>query len=100
MVAVILAGGTGTRLKPYTTLIPKPLVPIGDKAILEILLIRLKKFGVKKVYICVNHSAEIIKAFFGTGEKIGLQIKYSKENVPLGTVAPIKLIKDLPEDFL
>jgi len=100
MHAVILAGGKGTRLKPYTTLIPKPLVPIGDKAILEILLSRLKKFGVTHVHICLNHSAEIIKAFFGSGKKIGLKINYSQEKDPLGTVAPIKLVKDLPENFL
>ena len=100
MQAVILAGGKGTRLKPYTTLIPKPLVPIGDKAILEILLTRLKKLGVTHVHICLNHSAEIIKAFFGSGKKIGLKINYSQEKDHLGTVAPIKLVKDLPENFL
>ena len=100
MHAVILAGGKGTRLKPYTTLIPKPLVPVGDKAILEILLSRLKKFGVTQVHICLNHSAEIIRAFFGSGKKIGLKINYSQEKDPLGTVGPIKLVKDLPENFL
>ena len=100
MHAVILAGGKGTRLKPYTTLIPKPLVPVGDKAILEILLLRLKKFGVTDVHICLNHSAEIIRAFFGSGEKIGVKVHYSQEEIPLGTVAPIKLVSDLPENFL
>ena len=100
MHAVILAGGKGTRLKPYTSLIPKPLVPVGDRAILEILLSRLQKLGVTDVYICLNHFAEIIQAFFGTGDKFGLKITYSREETPLGTVAPIKLIKKLPEDFL
>ena len=100
MHAVILAGGKGTRLRPYTTLIPKPLVPVGDKAILEILLTRLKKLGVTHVHICLNHSAKIIKAFIGSGKKIGLKIKYSQEEDPLGTVAPIKLVKDLPDNFL
>ena len=100
MHAVILAGGKGTRLKPFTTLIPKPLVPVGDKAILEILLLRLKKFGVTTIHICLNHSAEIIKVFFGSGEKLGLKIYYSQEEIPLGTVAPIKLVRNLPEDFL
>jgi NDP-sugar pyrophosphorylase family protein len=100
MKAIILAGGKGTRLKPYTSVIPKPLVPVGEKAILEILLRRLQKSGVDEVYICLNHFAEIIQAFFGDGSKFGLKINYSLEDQPLGTVAPIKLIKDLPENFL
>lgn len=100
MKAVILAGGKGTRLKPYTTVLPKPLVPVGEKAILEILINRLKKAGVTEIYICVNHFAEIIMAFFGNGERFGLKINYSLEDKPLSTVAPIKLIKDLPENFL
>lgn len=100
MKAVILAGGKGTRLKPYTTVIPKPLVPIGEKAILEILLARLKKSGVDEVVLCVNHFAEIIMAFFGDGSRHGIRIRYSLEDQPLGTVAPLKLISDLPENFL
>lgn len=100
MKAVILAGGKGTRLKPYTTVIPKPLVPVGEKAILEILISRLKKHGVDEIYICLNHFAEIIMAFFGDGTRFGLKINYSLEHEPLGTVAPIKLIDSLPENFL
>lgn len=100
MKAVILAGGKGTRLKPYTTVIPKPLVPVGEKAILEILITQLKKEGVDEVFICLNHFAEIIMAFFGDGSRFGLKINYSLEDEPLGTVAPIKLIKGLPENFL
>ena len=100
MKAVILAGGKGTRLKPYTTLLPKPLVPVGEKAILQILLERLIKCGVDEVFICVNHMADIIKAFFGDGEKFGIKIRYSHEEKPLSTVAPIKLIEGLPDDFL
>jgi len=100
MKAVILAGGKGTRLKPYTTVIPKPLVPVGERAILEILITRLKKEGVDEVFICLNHFAEIIMAFFGDGSRFGLKINYSLEDEPLGTVAPIKLIKGLPENFL
>ena len=99
MKAVILAGGKGTRLKPYSTVIPKPLVPIGDKAILEILIGRLKRFGVTDLTICVNHLAGLIKAYFGDGKKLGVNIEYSVEDKPLGTVAPIKLIKRLPENF-
>ena len=100
MKAVILAGGKGTRLKPYTTVIPKPLVPVGERAILEILITRLKKQGVDEIFICLNHFAEIIMAFFGDGNKFGLKINYSLEQEPLGTVAPIKLIPWLPDDFL
>jgi NDP-sugar pyrophosphorylase family protein len=97
--AVILAGGKGTRLKPYSTVIPKPLVPIGNKAVLEILIGRLKKFGVRDLTICVNHLAGLIKAYFGDGEKFGIEIEYSVEDKQLGTVAPIKLVKGLPENF-
>ena len=100
MKAVILAGGKGTRLKPYTTVIPKPLVPVGERAIIDILITRLVKCGVDEVYICLNHFAEIIMAYLGDGSKFGLRINYSLEKEPLGTVAPITLIKDLPENFL
>ncbi len=99
MRAIILAGGKGTRLKPYSAVLPKPLVPIGDKAILEILINRLKKSGITSLTICVNHLAGLIKAYFGDGKKLGVNIEYSIEDKPLGTVAPIKLIDDLPEDF-
>ena len=100
MKAVILAGGKGTRLRPYTTIIPKPLVPIGNKAILEILIDRLKKCGITGLTLCVNHLAELIMAYFSDGSKWGVKIKYSMEHKPLSTVAPIKLIKGLPENFL
>ncbi|HNW99338.1 MAG TPA: sugar phosphate nucleotidyltransferase [Bacteroidales bacterium] len=100
MKAVILAGGKGTRLKPYTTSIPKPLVPIGEKAIIDILINRLKNAGVDEVFICVNHLAEIIMAFLGDGKKFGIKINYSFEKKPLSTIAPLKLIKNLPDDFL
>lgn len=100
MKAVILAGGKGTRLRPYTTIIPKPLVPIGNKAILEILIDRLKKCGITDLILCVNHLAELIMAYFSDGSKWGMKIKYSMEHKPLSTVAPIKLIKGLPENFL
>jgi NDP-sugar pyrophosphorylase family protein len=100
MQAVILAGGKGTRLKPFTNNIPKPLVPIGDKAILEIVLIQLKKAGVNEIYLAVNHLANLIKAFFGDGSGLGLKIKYSKEEQELGTAGPLKLIDDLEENFL
>lgn len=99
MEAVILAGGKGTRLKPYTTTIPKPLVPVGERPILGIVLEQLRGAGVKKVTITVNHMSELIMAFFGSGERFGIKIEYSLEDKPLGTVAPVKLIKSLPEHF-
>ena len=100
MEAVILAGGKGTRLRPYTTTLPKPLMPVGERPILEIVIGQLRAAGIKKITIAVNHMAEIIMAFFGNGEKFGVEISYSLEDKPLGTVGPIKLIKDLPEHFL
>lgn len=100
MKAIILAGGKGTRLKPYTTLIPKPLVPVENRAILEILIGRLKKCGIAELTLAVNHLAELIMAYFGDGNKWGVKIKYSVEHELLSTIAPIKLIKDLPENFL
>jgi NDP-sugar pyrophosphorylase family protein len=98
--AIILAGGKGARLKPFTITIPKPLVPIGEKAILQVLIERLKKFGFKDLTLCVNHMADLIMAFLGDGKKFGVKVKYSFENKPLNTVAPLKLINDLPKNFL
>jgi NDP-sugar pyrophosphorylase family protein len=98
--AIILAGGKGTRLYPYTWVLPKPLMPIGDTPILEIIIRQLVSQGFTRVTLAVNHMAEIISAFFGDGSKWGIQIDYSLEDKPLSTMAPLKLIKDLPENFL
>jgi len=100
MKEVILAVGRGTRLRPYTTVIPKPLVPVGDRAVLEILLDNLRLYGITEIVMCVNHYAELIKAYFGDGSRYGLKIEYSLETKPLSTVAPLKLISGLPENFL
>jgi NDP-mannose synthase len=101
MRAVILAGGKGTRLKPYTTTIPKPLVPIGDEMpILEIVIRQLAMNGFKHVTLAVNHLSNLIMAFFGDGSRWNLKIDYSLEDTPLGTIGPLTLINDLPEDFL
>ena len=72
---VILAGGKGTRLKPYTTVFPKPLVPIGDMPILEVVLKQLKNCGFRKITLSVNHLAELIRTFFNDGSKLGLEIR-------------------------
>lgn len=98
--AVILAGGKGTRLKPYTISLPKPLVPIGEMPILEIIIRKLATAGFDHITITINHMAEIIKAFCGDGSKWGIKIDYSLEDKPLSTMGPLKLIKDLPENFL
>lgn len=98
--AIILAGGKGTRLKPYTVVLPKPLMPIGDFPILEVVIRQLAKNGFKHITITVNHQAEIIKAFCGDGSRWGIKVDYSLESKPLSTMGPLKLINDLPENFL
>jgi len=98
--AVILAGGKGTRLRPYTWVLPKPLMPIGEYPILEIIIRQLAFYGFDHITLAVNHQAELIKAFFGTGENFGIRIDYCREENPLGTMGPLTLIGDLPENFL
>lgn len=100
MQAVILAGGKGSRLRPFTNTFPKPLVPVGDKAILEIVLEQLRHHGVTEIVIAVNHMAHLIRAFFGAGERLGMRIEYSEESEPLGTAGPLRLMKSLDENFL
>ena len=99
--AVVLAGGKGTRLKPYTITLPKPLVPVGDDMpVLEIIIRQLRSHGFDHITLAVNHMSEIIKAFFGDGSKWDIKIDYSEESKPLGTMGPLKNITDLPENFL
>lgn len=98
--AIILAGGRGTRLRPYTVVLPKPLMPIGDYPILEVIVKQLVHHGFNHITLAVNHQAEIIKAFFRDGSKWGIRIDYSLEDRPLSTMAPLRLIRDLPENFL
>jgi NDP-sugar pyrophosphorylase family protein len=99
--AVILSGGLGSRLKPFTEVIPKPLLPIGEKAVLEIQIERLKAAGFTEIYLATNYRSEYIENFFGDGSKYGVKLFISKEQVPLGTAGPIKLLEDrLMEPFL
>lgn len=98
MRAVILAGGKGQRLRPYTTVLPKPLMPIGDMPILEVVLRQLKAAGITRVTMAVGHLAELLQAFFGDGRRLGLEIDYSFEDRPLGTVGPLTLIPDLEKE--
>jgi NDP-sugar pyrophosphorylase family protein len=97
---VILAGGKGTRLKPYTTVIPKPLMPIGDMPILEVVLRQLKSHGFQKVTLSVNHLAELLQTFFGDGSKLGIEISYCVEDKPMGTAGSLSLVKNITEPFL
>jgi NDP-mannose synthase len=98
--AVILAGGRGTRLRPYTVSLPKPLMPIVDHPILEIIIRQLARAGFEHVTLTVNYQAEIFRAYFGDGSKWRIRIDYSLETQPLGTMGPLRLIPDLPNDFL
>lgn len=97
---VILAGGKGTRLRPYTTVFPKPLMPIGEMPILEVVLRQLKSAGFKKITLSVNHLADLIQAFFGDGSALGLDISYCIENEPLGTAGCLSLVDNLTDTFL
>lgn len=92
--AVILAGGRGTRLHPYTALMPKPLVPVGDRAVLEWLLLHLHRHGIRSVILAVNHLRQLIQAYFGDGAALGLHIDYVMEDQPLGTAGPLALMLD------
>ncbi|MBY0291765.1 MAG: NTP transferase domain-containing protein [Alphaproteobacteria bacterium] len=99
--AIVLAGGKGVRLLPYTTLIPKPLVPLGGKySILEIVIMQLANAGFNHITLAVNHLSDLIMAYFGDGSKWSIKLDYSRENEPLSTIGPLTLIQDLPEDFL
>jgi NDP-sugar pyrophosphorylase family protein len=100
MRAVILAGGKGTRLLPYTTVIPKPLMPVGDRPILELIIRQLKHYGFSRVTMAVGHLAELIEAYFGDGNKYGIKIDYSREDEPLGTIGSLSLIDMLDTTFL
>jgi NDP-sugar pyrophosphorylase family protein len=98
MKTVILAGGKGTRLKPYTTVLPKPLMPIGNKPILEIIIGQLKSCGLNDIIITLGHLGEMITNFFGDGKKLGVNINYLTEEKPLGTTGGLGMLKDELED--
>ncbi len=100
MKAIILAGGKGTRLLPYTKVIPKPLMPIGDMPILEVLVHQVKRAGVDDITLSVGHLAALLQAFFQDGAQMGIKIHYSFEQTPLGTVGPLKLVQGLDQTFL
>lgn len=100
MQTIILAGGRGTRLDPFSRILPKPLFPIGDKPIAEILVQQLQLAGFKEVIMCLGYLADFIKLYFQDGSYFGLTIRYSVETDPLGTAGPLRLVNDLEENFL
>ena len=100
MRVIVMAGGKGTRLLPYTNVLPKPLMPVGDRPILDIVLRQLKSFGFEHVTISVGHLAELIQLFFGDGSKWGLKIDYAIEDEPLGTMGPLIRIDGLDAPFI
>lgn len=100
MKAVILAGGKGTRLAPYTKVLPKPLMPIGDMPILEVILRQIKLAGINDVVLTVGHLSELLRTFFQDGSRLSLNISYNFEDSPLGTAGPIAFVPNLEETFL
>ena len=100
MQAIVLAGGKGRRLLPYTTVLPKPLMPIGDYPILEVILRQLKRAGFNKVTISTGYLHELIHAYVDSNKTLGLNISYSHEDTPLGTIGPLRLIDNLDDTFL
>lgn len=96
--AVIMAGGKGTRLHPYSALFPKPLMPLGDMPILELLLRRMQAVGVEEVILAVNHLRHLIEAYFGDGSELGLRLYYSSEEKPLGTAGALGNILHLLDE--
>jgi NDP-sugar pyrophosphorylase family protein len=101
MKAVILAGGLGNRLKPFTEVIPKPLLPIGEKSVLEIQMTRLQKYGFDEIFLATNYKSEYIENFFSNTSRLGIKLKISRETIPLGTCGPLSLLrKELIDPFL
>ena len=100
MKAAILAGGMGTRLAPYTTFIPKPLMPLGNRPILEIIISQLRQHGFTDVTLAVGYLSHLLRAYFEDGCRFGVHIDYSFEELPLGTAGPLTLLPNLNEPLL
>lgn len=100
MKAVILAGGKGRRLRPFTTVLPKPLMPLGEMPIVEVVLRQLAANGFEDVTLAVGYLAELMMAYCGDGSKFGLRVRYSREEQPLGTAGPLALVDGLDDTFL
>lgn len=100
MKAVFLAGGKGTRLAPYTHILPKPMMPVGDRAVLEVILGQISRAGITEVTLAVGHLASLMQAFFGDGSRYNLKISYVIEDNPLGTAGPLAFVDGLTDTFL
>jgi NDP-mannose synthase len=100
MQAILVAGGKGKRLQPYTLVIPKPLIPLKDEPIMEVIVKQLARTDFSKIHICIGYMGELLQTYFGDGSKYNVQITYSKESKPLGTIGPLTLIDSLDDDFL
>jgi NDP-sugar pyrophosphorylase family protein len=98
--AVILAGGKGSRLMPYTAVLPKPLMPLGDRAILEFTIRQLQRQGIVDITLSVGHLAHLVEAVFGDGSEHGVEVRYVREDAPLGTAGPLRLVEGLEDTFL
>ena len=98
--AIILAGGKGTRLRPFTASLPKPLVPVGDYPIIEIVLRQLRRHGFREVIVSTGHMAALIEAYCGDGRRWGLKLRYVREDKPLSTAGALKLVRGLGRRFL
>ena len=102
MRAVIVAGGRGTRLAPYTTVLPKPLLPVGERPVLELIVRQLARAGITEIDLCVGHLGELIRAYFSENSHVpdGVDLRYHWENSPLGTVGALRQVPDLEDTFL
>jgi NDP-sugar pyrophosphorylase family protein len=96
-----MAGGLGTRLKPFTQIIPKPLLPLGEQSVLEVTINKLRDQGFDEIFLAVYYKSDLFQSYFGDGSKYGLKISFSMEKQKLGTAGPLLLLKDkLPDPFL
>ncbi|HUZ14196.1 MAG TPA: nucleotidyltransferase family protein [Caulobacteraceae bacterium] len=100
MDAVVLAGGRGTRLAPLTVSVPKPLLPLGERPIIDVLLTRLAAAGVARAVVCLGYLAPLMQAFLGDGSRWGLELETQVEAEPLGTAGGLRAVAGLGEDFL
>ncbi len=101
MDAVILAGGLGTRLRPFTEIIPKPLLPVGEQSLMEVQIEGLKKGGFSRIHIATNYKSNYVEAYLGDGARFGVELHYSREEKPLGTCGPLSLLRrELTEPFV
>jgi NDP-sugar pyrophosphorylase family protein len=100
MQAIILAGGLGTRLRPFTITVPKPLLPLGDRPIVDIVLGQLRERGFDRVCMCLGYKSTLFQAFFGDGSQYGLRIEYVVEETPLGTAGALCMVPNLDDSFL